>query len=294
MESISGSQLSGLQGIRGNAPAMRNPFPARAEEMKKRHTGTRDVDALPKKGEKPGPTATPTTGDSDPCKVSNPATTDESIAYFLHDRPLLTLVSEDGKSYGDSVLIKSDAETLTIKKPVGFGDRSTGTLKLYFQNRQKAWCFFDTEILRNNSHTICTTSPDLLYPLRRRKFQRISAPENSTVYFYQDNRIHYGGVVKNLSQSGMLICNRYTEEKLPKDSTLSEISIALPYESSLKPESKDGKPRLYIISKGRVVRSYLDPETKRVCHGITFEENHILREGLKSLTTDVKTQRETS
>jgi hypothetical protein len=83
----------------------------------------------------------------------------------------------------------------------------------------------------------------------------------------------------------MLVSGLADFEEFPVDSMLNDIVVSIPKEGG--GEGIHSRKVLPLISQGRVVRSFTDRETRRLCYGISFEhESNYVQETLCRIVAD--------
>jgi hypothetical protein len=211
----------------------------------------------------------------------------QSLNMIKNDHGMLVLTSVDGSRYGNTILIKFDQKTLSIDKPIDFDEKTISDFRIYFKDITNVWSFFEVMVINDCPYSLCTTYPDNLYRLQKRRHYRVEMPVGTRTVFWVDDTIHNGGYVKDISTSGMLICTGSTEEKFDDHSTINDIAIALPQHESSEKHDDEERIVLPVINRGQVVRSFRDAETDQICHGIAFcGEDEVAIEGFINKIVD--------
>ena len=192
---------------------------------------------------------------------------------------MLVLASSSGKRYGNTILINFDDEYLSIDRPNNFDKETSGVFRIYFRDISEVWCFFEVEVINDCPYSLCATHPEVLYRLQRRRCHRVDVPENTRAVFWQGDMIHNGGEVRNISSAGMLLCTECEEEKFSENTPIHDIAIALPQQESSVEYDEEGNAVLPVITRGRIVRSFREEGTGKVCHGVSFsDDNDVIAE----------------
>ena len=77
----------------------------------------------------------------------------------------------------------------------------------------------------------------------------------------------------------MLIHTWICQEEFTENTPVNGISIVMPRTGISKKDSILADS-LLVVSQGTIVRSFRDSGSKRVCHGVSFDYNSIIRENL--------------
>lgn len=206
-------------------------------------------------------------------KIESPDVIEKSLNVIKNDYVLLVLASLDGQRFGNTILMKFDPEILSIDKPNNFDEKSVDFFRIFFKDILGEWSFFQVRTVSECPLTLCSTYPDALYRLQRRQYHRVDLPEGTRTVFWADDQLRDGGIVKDLSAVGMLICTGSTEEQFQANAVINEIAIALPFHPSSRQKEEDERVVLPVIKKGRIVRSFKDSETNLIYHGVAFDKD---------------------
>lgn len=221
-------------------------------------------------------------------RIDSPELVERSLNVIKNGYVTLILASLDGRRYGNTILVKFDTETLSIDKPADFDEKSIDWFRIYFQDILGVWSFFKVKTISECTFSLCATYPEALYRLHRRQYHRVELPEGTRTVFWEGNHLRDGGIVKDISAAGMLICTGSKEEQFSENTEINEISIALP--CHLSTNNLDDQERVFLplIHKGRIVRSFKDLETGRFCHGVAFESEQDTERQLASYVESIK------
>ena len=101
--------------------------------------------------------------------------------------------------------------------------------------------------------------------VEQRRYERVSAPKEATAIFKNER----GGLdrikIRDLSLSGMLICDYNKGEKHPTDSIINNLYLNI-YVDDLNV----GNKFFIFIDKGKIVRSFIDEASQTICYGVEF------------------------
>ncbi|MEN8142143.1 MAG: PilZ domain-containing protein [Thermodesulfobacteriota bacterium] len=121
----------------------------------------------------------------------------------------------------------------------------------------------------------------LSYP-EKRGARRALTPTGTTVILKIDDVLEIN-LIRDISSSGMLICNFYKGEQHEIDSPLSDIIINI-----LPSEPSTGKKHHFTIEKGRIVRSFFDENSQNHFYGVEFiYESPYIREKIDCYVDEV-------
>lgn len=204
---------------------------------------------------------------------------------------MLVLASPSGQRYGNTILINVEDETLSIDRPNDFDEETSGIFRIYFRDVLDVWCFFEVEVINDCTYSLCATFPEVLYRLQQRKKHRVDAPDNTRAVFWQGDDIHNGGKVKNISSAGMLLCTEYQDEKFAKSTEIHDIAIALPLHESPEGFDEEEQIVLPVITKGKIVRSFREDGTGKVCHGVSFSDGDDAIAKIEKYVQEIRTEK---
>ncbi|MEN8136012.1 MAG: hypothetical protein ABFS18_10845 [Thermodesulfobacteriota bacterium] len=204
------------------------------------------------------------------------------------ERSLLVLASGDGCRYGNTILIRFDGESLSIDKPIDFAGTCPPFFRIYFQDATGRWSFFEVATINDLPFNLCTSFPVILYQLKKRRCHRINVPDITTAVFRHGGNLHGGCLVKNISASGMLLCTDSIDEKISNRGMVNDIALVLPQDQPSGKVEGEGHVVLPVVSKGRVVRSFVEKKTDLICLGISFSGDSAVMAGLDSFPGKIK------
>ena len=192
---------------------------------------------------------------------------------------MLVLTSPSGNRYGNTILINVDDEMLTIDRPNCFDEETVSSFRIYYRDITEVWSFFEVEVINDSPHSLCATYPEVLYRLQRRSSHRVDVPSSTRAVFWQGDEIHNGGEVRNISSAGMLLCTEGKEKKFAENTNIHDIAIALPLSESAVEYDGEGSAVLPVVARGRIVRSFHEEGTGKMCHGVSFsDDNDVIAE----------------
>jgi hypothetical protein len=217
---------------------------------------------------------------------------ERTLNVIRNDHVMLVLASIDGHRYGNTILINSDDETLSIDKPIDFDEETISDFRIYFKDITNVWSFFEVTVISDCPYSLCATYPESIYRLQRRRCHRVETPVGTRTVFWIEDTIHNGGYVKDLSASGMMICTGSPEEKFKDNSIVNDIAVALPQHQSSEKRDDEGRIVLPVINTGRIVRSFRDKSTDHVCHGIAFcGEDECTEERIETIVQKIEAEK---
>ena len=203
-------------------------------------------------------------------RIDDRSVIEKTLNVIRNDHVMLVLASVDGHRYGNTILINSDDDTLSIDKPIDFDEETISDFRIYFKDISSVWSFFEVKVLSDCPYNLCATYPENLYRLQRRRRHRVETPVGARTVFWIKDTIHNGGFVKDLSASGMMICTGSADEKFEENSIINDIAVAFPQHHTSEKLDDEDRVVLPVINKGRIVRSFRETETDHVCHGVAF------------------------
>ena len=119
--------------------------------------------------------------------------------------------------------------------------------------------------------------------IEKRRFKRISAPAGTTVLFKNINGYYEKLLVRDISLTGLLVCDYNSAKRYPKNSTINDILIDIP-----PSELSAGKRISLLVDNCKVVRSFFDQDSKILCHGIKFMNmSSYLKEEIEDLVNTI-------
>lgn len=196
-----------------------------------------------------------------------------TIKWLREKRIFIILVHKEYQSGGTLIVDHSNSE-ITIDRPRDWPGKLTN-LRVAFRNSANLWCHFSVKLTGRTRHTLQFLFPTALYMLQRRSNFRINLPDGSSASFvYNKKKCKLN--VKDLSASGMLVCDRVDEHMPEKGHTLQHINLVIPS------ENQSEAPLRFKIKEGEVVRSFVYDRTPVLCLGVQFlpsgpEEERIMK-----------------
>ncbi|MBU0482639.1 MAG: hypothetical protein KKG47_16220 [Proteobacteria bacterium] len=173
----------------------------------------------------------------------------------------LTLCNNNLDLHFKSVLIKIDANTLQIDKPIEWNGKNND-FQIFFQDSSGCWNMIKAVLVSEGLYDLTISLPDHLYRLKCRRNTRVDSFDEATVSFLADHTALTNLQIVNLSRSGMLVCTRTNGECLPVDSMINNIHITLP--------EKKFKASSTLVNQGRIVRAFQCRDSQQACHAISF------------------------
>lgn len=206
--------------------------------------------------------------EADPEKIGKVLTEARERHHFL------TLVSEDGRVFPQSLLVSLSDDGLLIDKPLEWDD-DIASFRLFFRNFNGRWRFFQTGVAQAMPFSLSLARPAEIYVLQRRSHQRVTVPQGTRAILKKDGRLLKSLYVRDISPAGMLVCTTSPASSLTVESVLEDIVISFP-------DNGDEPGRILPpIDKGVVVRTFAEEGKHIFCHGIAFNyESAYIREAL--------------
>jgi len=223
-------------------------------------------------------------------RIAAPDLIEKTLQVIKNDYVMLVLTSIEGVRYGNTILVEFDRESLSIDRPLDFDEKSIDWFRIYFQDILGVWSFFEVRTIAECHYSLCTTYPESLHRLQRRQYHRVEVPWGTRAVFWESDNLCDGGYVKDLSAAGMLICTGHSEVRFEEKTVLNEIAIALPHHPSACRKKTEDRIVLPVIHQGRIVRSFKNSETNRICHGVSFEHDEKSAHELTRLVKAIKDQ----
>ena len=200
---------------------------------------------------------------------------------------LMTLVPDAGQVFEKCLLMNIEEGMLHIDKPLDWNDHN-GSFRVFFRDHDDYWRFFRTNNYTHNPFSLSVEVPDTLFLLQRRRYKRVAVPPGTRAMVKTGRDLMTTVCVRDISASGMLFCDSATTDEYPVDDLFQDILISLPRTNGSDATAPVRKV-MPLISSGRVVRSFVDENTKRPCFGISFEyESNYVREALCRLVQEVE------
>jgi len=210
---------------------------------------------------------------------------EKSLDVIKNDAVLLVLAAPDGRRYGNTILVGFDRQALHIDKPNNFDESVVDSFLIYFKDILGVWSYFQVRTVSECESTLCSTYPEALYRLQRRQYYRVKVPQGTRTIFREEDQLRDGGVVKDLSAGGMLICTGKTEEQFRPNTVINDITITLPFVAVPLEAGDNVQVVLPVIKQGRIVRTFMDGENNQICHGVAFDTDG---ESKKELTSYIE------
>lgn len=208
---------------------------------------------------------------------------ESSVSNELINQTVTCLVAEHlpiflackGYQSGPAILIGANDKGLLIDKPRDW--RPCQKIRLIFKDEARLINHFDVQILGESEDTLHSSLPGEIFRLQRRASYRVDVPHGCKVSFLNNETLHSGLVLKNISASGMLFFAKKPVE-LPQ-TAIQDIAVSIPIgnERDLLAGREQKK-----VSHGEVVRTFHDRQLGIVHYGVAFrskrkEEDELTR-----------------
>lgn len=223
-------------------------------------------------------------------RLDSPELIEKSLKAIKDNHVLLVLASLYGQRYGNTILINFDQNGMVIDKPNNFDESSIDLFRVYFKDFLGVWSFFQVRTISSNAPdmTLNSSYPEALYRLQTRQYHRVDVPEGTRAVFLENDQVRDGGLVKDISIGGMLICTGKEERQFPPNTVINDINITLPHSLNLSSEDDESIMDLPVVKQGRIVRTFADSNTNQVYHGIAFETDGESGKELSSYLENIK------
>lgn len=209
-----------------------------------------------------------------------------TMQYIKDNHVSLTVVLENGNILMQSVVINIDGGSVALDKPLNWVDRFE-VFRVYFRDCYQRWTYFLVSEPKVTPFAIFMPMPDELCSFQKRICKRVIFPPGTRALVKKENESMATVFVHDLSSAGMLICNDPADGEYDQDSIINDIVVSIPVPS----DNQGGivaRKVLPLISRGQVVRSFMDGETSRLCYGIAFQyDSSYVRETISQLIADV-------
>lgn len=178
-----------------------------------------------------------------------------------------------GYQSGSTVLVEIGKDFLTIDKPVDWPGLKK--VRVVFKDEAQVWNYFAVKVLSAQEDTVKTEFPTELFRLQRRAHFRINLPNGSVAAFIKNGQEFKNMTVGNLSIGGMMFCLSATEPPgdLQDRDEISGIVIKIPKDDK-KMAAQMTENELFdflAVSRGMIVRSFIDNDTVKYCLGVQFD-----------------------
>ncbi|MDF1578840.1 MAG: hypothetical protein RQ753_10395 [Desulfurivibrionaceae bacterium] len=209
-----------------------------------------------------------------------------SMQYVKDHHGILTLVSDCGGVYQESLLINIEHGALLIDKPLEWAGEPD-SFRIFFRDRRRIWNYFPVSGVSYSPFALTVAMPEELHCQQRRACPRVMVPPGTRALVKNGSQAMATVFVHDLSAAGMLMCNDPAEGEYATDSIINDIVVSLPAGGTAHGEGNVRKV-LPLIGQGRIVRSYLDKETQRPCYGVSFQyESVYVKETINQIVSEV-------
>jgi len=181
----------------------------------------------------------------------------------------LTIISDNGRIYQQSLPVRISRDEILIKKPDGWENKFK-SFHVFFPKIDNKWNFFSANVKGHSSDILTINIPGKVYFLQKRGHRRFPVPPGTKAFFKENGAMDIDIVqVQDISAGGMLICQRPSGDKYSIDSLINQIFIMIPpiIENGEISSSKKISP---LITQGKIVHSFFNQETSLACYGISF------------------------
>lgn len=171
-----------------------------------------------------------------------------------------------GKGYqsGPTILIGTNDQVLFIDKPRDW--QSCQKIRIIFKDEAKLSNHFNVRILSESEDTLQSSLPGEIFRLQRRSRYRVDVPHGCHVSFRNNDNLHTGLTVKNVSAMGMLFLSK-KPVALPRRA-IQDIALSIPEKEN---GNLLGGWQQKTVSQGEVVRTFHDRQLGLVYYGVAFK-----------------------
>lgn len=193
----------------------------------------------------------------------------------LVNEHLPIFLAGNGYQSAPTILLGTTEHGLLIDKPRDWTpSRKT---RLVFKDESRLTNHFDVLILRESADTLQSSLPEEIFRLQRRASYRVDVPHGCHVSFRNNDRLHTGLKVKDISAAGMLFFSKKPVE-LP-GTAIKDIALSIPVGASRDILAGWQQKK---ISQGEIVRTFHDRQMGIVFYGVAFrnkrkEEDELTR-----------------
>ena len=209
-----------------------------------------------------------------------------TMQYLKDNHVPLTLVVDGSDIFQQSLVFNIADGTVQMDKPLEWGD-GVDSFRVFFNDMYHKWNFFLVSNLPDTPFSLSVTMPDELFFFQKRSCNRVVFPPGTRALVKRENEAMSTVFVHDLSSAGMLICNDPADGEYDKDSIISDIVVSIPSCG----DNGGGRARkvLPLISRGQIVRSFLDKESQRPCYGVSFQyDSSYVEETISQMVADVE------
>lgn len=220
-------------------------------------------------------------------KSEDPVRITRILRYIKENHEPLTLLDEGDRVPRESLLININDGSLQIDKPLEWGDKDS-PFRVFFRDQQRNWIFFPVSRVSASPFALSVAVPEALHYLQRRACPRVKVPIGTRALVKNGNQLMSTVFVHDLSASGMLMHNNPAEGEYAPESIINDIVVSIPHGRAAR-EKGNIRKVLPLIGQGRIVRSYVDPETHRPCYGVSFQyDSSYVRETINQIISEVE------
>ncbi len=210
-----------------------------------------------------------------------------AIRFLKENHAPLTLVDAGGGMRQESLLVSINEGSLRIDRPLEW-DGEPDFFRIFFRDHHRNWNYFPASAVSYSPFALSVAMPEELHYLQRRACHRVKLPIGTRALVKNGNRDMATVFVQDLSAAGMLMFNDPAEGEYSKDSIINDIVVSIPPGGRGHSEGSIRKV-LPLIGQGRIVRSYLDEETRRPCYGVSFQyESSYVKETINQIISEVE------
>jgi hypothetical protein len=208
-----------------------------------------------------------------------------TMRYIKEEHVALAVVAAGSDVALQSLLINITEGELRIDKPLEWAG-AIDSFRVFFRDLQQRWNFFAVSAAGDNPFSLSIPMPEILCLLQRRSCNRIKVPCGTRALVKKADAGLATVLVHDLSAAGMSMCNDPAEGEYAMDSIISDIIVSIPPQLAAGEVSLARKV-LPLIGQGRIVRAFVDPQSRRRCYGVSFSyESGYVRDSISQVVAE--------
>jgi hypothetical protein len=211
----------------------------------------------------------------------------QTMRYVKNEHVALTLVAAGGDAVLHSLALNITEGELQIDKPLEWAG-AIDSFRVFFRDMRQRWNFFAVSGAADNPFSLSIPMPETIWLLQRRSCNRIKVPCGTRALVKKADAAMATVLVHDLSAAGMLMYNDQVEGEYAMDSVINDIIVSIPSPGAAG-EVGLARKVLPLIGQGRIVRAFVDPQTRRRCYGVSFSyESNYVRESINQVVAEVE------
>ncbi len=196
----------------------------------------------------------------------------EHLQELNENHAMLTLVTAHGTVYSDVFLTEVDRVRVKLEKPLDW-EENGDAFRIFYRDPNDHWCLIYSCNVSTGPSSITLDMPGRLFYMQRRRFKRTKAPAGTRAMI---KNISTGMIttvdIIDISAAGMLFYEGASADNYPVNAFVENIIISITDKQEKRGKTSFGSRRLFpFIRMGRVVRTSVDKEKRRIYYGVSFE-----------------------